>query len=75
LAPQNSVGGLGSGVTTTTSSPASRRPLMRLSNRFFMPLMWLKGEGSTKMATLRAAESGAGAPAVSVAALRGTCGV
>lgn len=52
-APQNSFGGCGSGVTTMTSSPASRRPLIRLSNRFFMPLMWLKGLGSTKMATLR----------------------
>lgn len=52
-APQNSLGGVGSGVTTMTSSPASRRVLMRDSKRFFMPLMWLKGLGSTNRATLR----------------------
>ena len=40
------------GVTTVTSFPSSRRPLMRFVKRILMPLTWLKGLGSTKMATL-----------------------
>jgi hypothetical protein len=32
--------------------PARTRTLIRHSNRFFIPLTWLNGLGSTKMATL-----------------------
>ena len=39
-------------MTTITSSPSSRSPRIRHSKRFFMPLTWLNGLGSTKMATL-----------------------
>jgi hypothetical protein len=63
-APQNSLGGVGSGVKTITSSPDSLRFLIRDSKRFFMPLMWLNGLGSTKMATLL----GVNCPALLIAA-------
>lgn len=49
-APWYSAGGWWSGVNTMTSSPAARSPLMRHSNRFFMPLTWLKGLGSCGIA-------------------------
>lgn len=42
-----------------TSSPASRRLMMRLRNLFFIPDVWENGEGSTKMATRRALGVGA----------------
>ena len=57
FAPKYSLGGLTHGVTTKTSSPDSRRPLIRHSKRFFIPLMWLKGEGSTNSATFFGAGS------------------
>ena len=37
MAPWNVRGGLMQGVTTVTSSPTSRRPLIRLLNLIFMP--------------------------------------
>ena len=46
LAPKYFRGGFRSGVKTMTSSPAARRPWIRHSNRFFMPLTWLNGLGS-----------------------------
>jgi hypothetical protein len=38
-------------VITITSSPASLKVLIRDSNLFFIPLIWLKGLGSTNNAT------------------------
>ena len=52
LAPQNSAGGCGSGVTIVTVSPASLSPLIKHSKRFFIPDMCENGLGSTNSVTL-----------------------
>ena len=41
---------------------AHRRPFIRLLKRIFMPLTWLKGLGSTKMAILRTPAACGSAP-------------
>lgn len=40
------------GVTTVTSFPSSLSPLIRLVNLILIPLIWLKGLGSTNIAIL-----------------------
>ena len=49
VAPWKVAGGSTHGVKTSTSSPSSRRPLMRLAKRIFIPETCEKGEGSVKV--------------------------
>ena len=46
FAPWKVAGGSTQGVKTSTSSPSSRRPLMRLAKRILIPETCEKGEGS-----------------------------
>jgi hypothetical protein len=69
LAPQYSAGASAPGVTTVTSTSELRRFFISCSKRFFMPLIWVNGLGSTKIATF----CGALRPAwVAATAFKGT---